>query len=156
MAIEQDSEIPDKKSESVLNGDLPSGSDIYEHDPSLVNELPESLRGGDQSTTTKQSKTQDDSNKPTENEFSDYEDMSAVCPVDEDSQKLIQQKVSDYHDRMLQHFKEKSEAQIVAIEQEYQSQINEVQRKCEDNASEEVVQLKGRIKNIEEVQTTLV
>ncbi len=152
MPTEQDFEIPDKKSESVLNGDVPSGSDIYEHDPSLVNELPESLRGVDH-------KMQDNSNKPTEDEFSDYEDMSAECTVDKDSQELIHQKVSDYRDRMLHHFKEKSEAQIAAIEQEYQSQINEVQRKCEDNASEEVVQLKGRIRNLEEqleVQTTLV
>lgn len=148
MAIEED------KNESVLNVELPSGSDFYEHDPSPVNELPESLREGDHSTNKQPNGCT--CNKSTEDEFSDYEDMSGGCVVDKGSQELIQQKVSEYHDHMLQHFKQKSEARIAAIEREYLSQMNEVQRRCEDTTSNNVVQIQSKIRDLEggvEVQT---
>ncbi len=152
MATEQDI------NELVLSVELPSGSDFYEHDPSLVNELPESLREGDHSTIVMSEKQQNGCtcNKSTEDEFSDYEDMTGGCVVDKGSQELIHQKASEYHDHMLQHYKEKSEARIAAIEQEYLSQMNEMQRRCQDTASDNVVQLQSKSRDIEggvEVQT---
>ncbi len=146
------SPIEQDKNESVLNIELPSGSDFYEHDPSLVNELPESLR----EDSTNEQQNECTCNRSTEDEFSDYEDMSG-CVVDKSSQELIQQKVSEHRERMMQHFKEKSEARIAAIEQKYLSQINEMQRKHQDAvSSDNVTQGHSTTRDIEdkvEVQT---
>ena len=153
-----------------------TGPDLYEHDSAVVDKLPESLRDASlpiHSTPVKTNeglkggannwlddKGQVNSEPSSDKDMYDfdYEDMSGGTgySVHKDSHLLVQQKVKEYRERMLKHFREKSEAQIAAIEREYQGQINEVQRKCQNNATEKVVRLQSRIKHLEnrlEVQT---
>ena len=177
-----DSDVSGVESElSVVktDGDIShthTGPDVYEHDPSLVNELPESprdtsqsihstpvkttecLKGGTKNWSDEKGQVNSEPSSDKDAYDFDYEDMSGGTghSVHKDSHLLVQQKVKDYRERMLKHFREKSEAQIAAIEREYQSQINEVQRKCQYNATEKVVRLQSRIKDLEnrlEVQT---
>ena len=139
----------------MLNGTVPGGSDIYEHDPSLMNELPESLREDNQTVdSTKESGKQ---NEQEPEDCSDYEDMSGGCTIDKDSQDLVQLKVKEYRERMLQQFKEQSEAKVASIEREYKSQMKEVrQKRCNKTASEDAGHVENSIKDLEsrlEVQT---
>ena len=91
------------------------------------------------------------------NSFYEEEQDPSDVSLTEDSKLIIEQKIRDYRAKMMQYFKEKSEARVASIEQHYQRQMSEVERKYHDRAYEKVAHLQTRIKHLEhrnyEVQT---
>ncbi len=84
--------------------------------------------------------------------FCEDEDESLT----EEAKALIQERIREYREKMMQYFKERSEARIASIEKKYQSHMSEVERQCEAKASQKLGQLENRIKDLEhmlEVQT---
>ena len=74
----------------------------------------------------------------------------------EKAQQLIQSKMAEYRDKMMQYFKERSEARIVAMEAQYQTQMGEVERQAKERASHHLVAMEKRLKDLEsrmDVQT---
>lgn len=84
--------------------------------------------------------------------FCEDEDESLT----EEAKALIQERIREYREKMMQYFKERSEARIASIEKKYQVHMTEVERQYEAKASQKVGQLESRIKDLEymlEVQT---
>lgn len=112
------------------------------------------LKGGAKSWKEERAQTSLDSPKlsPVSNELSQEEATS----IDDDAKTLIQKKIEEYREKMMQYFQEKSEAQISVIEEKYQKQMAEVRRKSNEEASEKMSHLATRIKDLEsmlDVQT---
>lgn len=80
----------------------------------------------------------------------------AAADIDDDAKALIQKKIEEYREKMMQFFQEKSEAQIGVIEEKYQKQMDEVRKRYNEEANEKVSHLTTRIKDLEnmlDVQT---
>ena len=74
----------------------------------------------------------------------------------EESRRLIHSKMTEYRDKMTRHFREQSEARIAAMEVQYQGQMGELERLAEERASQRLVAMEKRLKDLEsrlEVQT---
>ena len=77
-------------------------------------------------------------------------------PPSEAAKALIHSKVRTHQGKMMTYFQEKAEAKISTIEAQYQRQMGEVERKCEQRATQQLTHLESRIKDLEcrlEVQT---
>ena len=77
-------------------------------------------------------------------------------PVDDEDKMLIQKKMDEYREKMMQYFQEKSEVQICNIEERYLKQMDEMKKKYDQRASAKVSHLTNRIKDLEnmlDVQT---
>lgn len=73
-----------------------------------------------------------------------------------EARQLIQSKMAEYRDKMMIYFKERSEARMVAMEAEYQTQMSEVERQANQRASHHLVDMERRLKDLEsrmDVQT---
>lgn len=82
-----------------------------------------------------------------------YDDDDAPS---EAAKALIQAKVRTHHGKMVTYIQEKAEAKIASIEDQYRRQMGEVERKCEQRATQQLTHLASRIKDLEcrlEVQT---
>ena len=104
-------------------------------------ELNEGLKGGGRSW-----KEDSDEHSP---RMSPVKEEEVGESLTEDTKIFIQEKTRQYREKMLKYFKEKSEAQIASIEKHYQAQMGEVERKCEERATERLVHLESRIKDLE-------
>lgn len=104
-------------------------------------ELNEGLKGGARSW-----REDSDEHSP---RLSPVKEDEVAESLTEDAKILIQEKTRQYREKMLKYFKEKSEAQIASIEKHYEAQMGEVERKCEERATERLVHLESRIKDLE-------
>ncbi len=82
--------------------------------------------------------------------FCEDEDESLT----EESKALIQDRIREYREKMVHYFKEKSELRIASIERKYQVHMSEVERQCEEKASQKLGQLEDRIKDLEHMLET--
>ncbi len=116
----------------------------------------EGLKGGDRSWR-EGSGEKETGNEPHLPPMSD--DLSREednIPVDDEAKILIQKKIEEYREKMMQYFQEKSEAQICNIEERYLKQMDEMKKKYDWRASQKVSHLTSRIKDLEnmlDVQT---
>ena len=74
------------------------------------------------------------------------EECSGLSEV---TRQVINQQLREYHLKMTQHFNEKAEAKIAAIELEYQQHLCEIQRQCLTHSSQRMVRLGTRMKDLE-------
>jgi len=118
----------------------------------------EGLKGGDRSWRESSGEKETSGNVPhlphMMNEDLGKDDEN--IPIDDDAKKLIQKKIEEYRENMMQYFQEKSEAQICTIEERYLKQMDQMRRKYDQRASEKVSHLTNRIKDLEnmlDVQT---
>jgi len=145
---EREIDNPEQRSGSALG--LQSDSSIDESDIEPCGELQhskpkqkEGLRGGARTW-----RDDSDDNSPRMSPVRGYEDEDDET-LTEEAKALIQEKTKQYRQKMTKYFKEKSEAQIASVEKHYQAQMNEVERRCEERASERLDHLKSRIKDLE-------
>lgn len=69
--------------------------------------------------------------------------------LSEATRQMINQRLHEYHVRMTQHFNEKAEAKVAAIELEYQHQLCEIQRQCQGRSSQRTMRMGTRVKDLE-------
>ena len=136
LALESDSNIDD--TDLV---ERRSGQNMFMGLTNGQRELNEGLKGGARSW-----REESDEHSP---RMSPVKEEEVGESLTEDAKILIQEKTRQYREKMLKYFKEKSEAQIASIEKHYQAQMGEVERKCEERATERLVHLESRIKDLE-------
>ena len=147
---EREIDNPEQRSGSALG--LQSDSSIDESDIEPCGELQhskpkqkEGLRGGARTW-----RDDSDDNSPRMSPvWGDEDEDEDDETLTEEAKALIQEKTKQYRQKMTKYFKEKSEAQIASVEKHYQAQMSEVERRCEERASERLDHLKSRIKDLE-------
>ena len=138
---------PEQRSGSSLG--LQSDSSIDESDIEPCEDLQhskpkqEGLRGGARTW-----RDDSDDHSPRMSPVRGYEDEDDETLTEEDK-GLIQEKTQQYRQKMTKYFKEKSESQIASVEKQYRAQMSELERKCEERATERLGHLKSRIRDLE-------
>lgn len=122
------------------------------------NELGRGLRGGD--STPKQKEGLKGGSQSWREEAESTRQSPRMSPVrgfeeddslTEEAKALIQEKTREYREKMTRYFMEKSEEKITVIERQYRAQMSEVERRCEERATEKLVRLENRIKDLEKL-----
>ena len=150
----------DKRAGSSLESDCSiDESDIEQLDRNCKNlggehstpKQKEGLKGGARSWREEESGQTSPRMSPIKGFYEDDDES-----LTEEAKLLIQGRITQHREKMMKYFKEKSEARLALIEKQYQAQMSEVERKCEEKATEKLTKLESRIKDLEniiEVQT---
>ena len=116
-----------QEAKQCLSGD--SESDIDSPLPSLNEPNPPKVKGGLKGG----SRRDEESNVPN---LSPTRTLGQCNGLSEVARQMINQQFHEYHVRMTQHFNQKAEAKVAAIELEYQHQLCEIQRQCRGHCSQ--------------------
>ena len=139
-----------KEVKRCLNGDVDSDIDSPLAAVDTNNELhPPKVKGGLKGGSSLWRERCGEEVKVKAPNLSPTRTLEDCSGLSEAAKMIINQRLHEYHAKMTQHFNEKAESKVAAIELEYQLQLCEIQRKCQTRSSQRMVRLGTRMKDLE-------